>query len=310
MATVPGRVAWLARISFLPLALQIAASLLPAQTLQITSPVDGAVVRPGQAVAVSVSASGASFQRMVVIGWNPIGLSQILAAPPWQFLVQIPSDISLRRYALTANGVITPGNTVYSAPISIDVERSDTPESVKVQPSTLLGLSVGDTGCLIVQATYADGTTPDISQATQIVYASDTSAVATVNNIGMVTAVAPGSAKITITYGGISVRVPVTVPQPMAVVPTAVMLNPSQREQFYAQLAMPDGTDPTVTWSIHPALGTIDGTGLYTAPSSVDSKTRVVVTATLVTDPTKSASAQVTLVPSKDRPRNEPSRLP
>jgi hypothetical protein len=120
---------------------------------------------------------------------------------------------------------------------------------------------------------------------------------------GFVTAVGPGTANITITNASVSTTVPVTVPQPVRVLPTAVTLNPSKTRQFHVQLAMPYGTDPTVTWSLHPALGSIDGTGLYTAPSSVDSATRVVVTATSVADPTKSGSAEVQLLPPEKEKR-------
>jgi hypothetical protein len=42
---------------------------------------------------------------------------------------------------------------------------------------------------------------------------------------------------------------------------------------------------------------------LYTAPSSVDSATRVVVTATSVADPTKSGSAEVQLLPPEKEKR-------
>jgi hypothetical protein len=60
---------------------------------------------------------------------------------------------------------------------------------------------------------------------------------------------------------------------------------------------MPPDVDPTVTWSISPQLGSIDQTGLYSAPSSVASWQGVTVTATSVADPTKSASAQVWVFP-------------
>jgi hypothetical protein len=60
---------------------------------------------------------------------------------------------------------------------------------------------------------------------------------------------------------------------------------------------MPPDVDTSVTWSPSPPLGSIDGTGLYTPPASVGSIQSVIVTATSVADPTKSASAQVWVFP-------------
>jgi hypothetical protein len=84
-------------------------------------------------------------------------------------------------------------------------------------------------------------------------------------------------------------------PQPVTVVPGPVSLYTSDTQQFVAHL--PGSGDPTVTWSISPALGSIDSNGLYTAPSSVDSWQGVTVTATSVADPTKSGTAQIWVFP-------------
>ena len=53
-----------------------------------------------------------------------------------------------------------------------------------------------------------------------------------------------------------------------------------------------------VRWSLSPQVGTVDSNGLYTAPQSISTAQDVILTATSVTDPTKSASATVTLNPS------------
>ena len=64
-----------------------------------------------------------------------------------------------------------------------------------------------------------------------------------------------------------------------------------------ASLAINPNLDQSVKWSIYPALGGIDDTGLYTAPSSVAARQSVTVTATSVADPTKSGSAKVWILP-------------
>ncbi|MGB0065347.1 MAG: DUF2341 domain-containing protein, partial [Terracidiphilus sp.] len=91
----------------------------------------------------------------------------------------------------------------------------------------------------------------------------------------------------------------VTLMPPISVVvsPSSVTLNENQTQQFTAMTA--NSSNPAVIWSISPAgLGTIDQTGAYNAPSSITTQQTVVVTATSVTDPTKSASAMITLSPS------------
>ena len=284
---------------WLPLFLCVVAiGHLRAQTVQITSPASGTVVIPGQQVAVTVADSPAgSFQDVLLLGQEPLGMSQPLSAPPYQFSFQIPSTIRPGSYNLTAVGVITPGQLVDSAPISLAVERPDTPTTLTSAPSTL-SLPLGRTGYLHITGTYADNTTADLSRSTLTTYASDNTSVATVDTYGRVTSVGPGSANINITNAGVSISVPVTVPSPMTILPASMSLYSSQSQQFYAQLTLPPGfIDNSVTWSVSPALGSVDSTGLYTPPSSVDSMQSVTLTATSNAISSLAASATITLYP-------------
>jgi hypothetical protein len=292
-----------ARLAAIPVPILMVCTLTTAlraqPSLRITSPADGTVVRAGQTLTVTVVASGARFQQVIIISQDPIGFSRPLMAPPYEFPIEIPADISPRRYWLTADGATAPGEGVRSDSISIVVERPDPPARLSAEPS-LLEMRVNDPGFLRVIATYADGSTADVSQSATTVYSSDSADIVKVTNDGRVTAVGPGSAKITIRNRGAAVVVPVTVPQPVSIVPTSSSLYPSQTEQFYARVAISPSvsTNTSVTWSINPPLGSISNTGLYTPPSSVDSVRSVTVTATSVADNTKSASAQVWLFPA------------
>ena len=81
---------------------------------------------------------------------------------------------------------------------------------------------------------------------------------------------------------------PVTV----SLTPSTASLTPSQLQQFTATVS---GTaNQTVNWSLTPAIGTLSTTGLYSAPAVATAQT-VTVTAKSVADPTKSASALVSL---------------
>jgi RHS repeat-associated protein len=78
--------------------------------------------------------------------------------------------------------------------------------------------------------------------------------------------------------------------------PTSAILPSGQSQQFTATVI--DTNNQNVTWAISPTgAGTINSSGLYTAPASVISLQTVTVTATSQADATKSASAAVTLTP-------------
>ena len=96
-----------------------------------------------------------------------------------------------------------------------------------------------------------------------------------------------------------SVSITVTSGPPQTTVtvsPSSATVAPSATQQFVATVT--GNTNTSVTWSVdgvaggNSATGTIDATGLYTAPSTTGSHT---VTATSVADSTKSASAAVTV---------------
>jgi hypothetical protein len=92
--------------------------------LQITSPADGTIVNPGNTVGVSVSSpNGTAFSAVGVVGTRPIVGSSVAASLPAQFTLTIPSELTLRKYAITAMGITNAGDSLESDPIGIDVER-------------------------------------------------------------------------------------------------------------------------------------------------------------------------------------------
>jgi len=83
----------------------------------------------------------------------------------------------------------------------------------------------------------------------------------------------------------------------VAITPTSASLSSAQSLQLSATVA--GATNSNVTWTMSPQLGSLSSSGLYTAPSTISTAQTIVVTATSVADPTKSASATITLVPAK-----------
>jgi len=84
--------------------------------------------------------------------------------------------------------------------------------------------------------------------------------------------------------------------QPIALTlgPSSVSVGAGASAAFDA--AVTGASNPAVSWSLNPALGTIMN-GIYTAPANVSSQQTVTVTAASVMDPTKTASASISLTP-------------
>lgn len=91
-----------------------------------------------------------------------------------------------------------------------------------------------------------------------------------------------------------SVDIYLLPPVAVTLSPSAITLQPWQTEQFTSNVS--NSSNSTVIWSLDPAVGTISN-GIYTAPQRLRQLQSVTVTATSVTDPTKSATATITLVP-------------
>lgn len=85
-----------------------------------------------------------------------------------------------------------------------------------------------------------------------------------------------------------SVSTPIVPPVSVTISPASATVNINATEQFTATVT--NSTNTSVTWTA--SAGTIDATGLFTAPSTPGS---ITVTATSVADPTRSASATVTV---------------
>jgi uncharacterized protein (DUF1800 family) len=107
---------------------------------------------------------------------------------------------------------------------------------------------------------------------------------------------APGAAGSTPTLS-VQVQTPDTVQ--IKITPTTAALRPAGTQQFSVTLT--GTTNTTVSWSVNgtaggsAALGTVSGSGLYTAPAVLPSPNPVSVTATSAADSRSTASAAVTL---------------
>src|ERR1700722_2228261 len=85
----------------------------------------------------------------------------------------------------------------------------------------------------------------------------------------------------------------------VSVTPASASVPVSGTKKFTASVV--NTSDPTVTWQVNgttggePTHGTIDATGLYTAPLLIPSPATVTITAVLQVEPTKIATAQAVI---------------
>jgi len=181
-------------------------------TLKITAPADGAVVDPAKEFTVEVEAEPAvAFQTVAVIGENPIGLSDVLTAPPYRFTMKTKPDCDSGVYRLTAIGRTRSGEQVYSKRVSIDLERSDDPTKLKAELSSVSFGEVGEECLLVITGVYGDGSLVSVSRSTRTKYSSSDPSVVVVEG-DMAKAVGPGFADITVKHGPLNLVIPVGVP--------------------------------------------------------------------------------------------------
>jgi Abnormal spindle-like microcephaly-assoc'd, ASPM-SPD-2-Hydin/Bacterial Ig-like domain (group 2)/Dockerin type I domain len=188
--------------------------------LAISSPASNAVINPGQTMTVNVtSPANVTFVSVGVVAERPIGISTTLATGvPAQFTLDVPADIACRRYIVTADGTTAAGQEI-STSVTIDVERSDMPTSIRAAHPSIGFEAPGASVPIRILGAFTNGKVLDVTRSTNVVYESSDPTVATVSASGEVTALAAGDAVITVTYGprvqNIIVTIPVNVPAPI-----------------------------------------------------------------------------------------------
>jgi hypothetical protein len=189
-----------------------------AASLRISHPADGAVVKPGENVPVTVTSSGmATFKTVGILG--ELGVVGVETSTPAQLLLNVPADTACRKYGFSAMGITTSGKEIDSTPIQIDVERSDLPTSLATDLPTLIFEKPGEYLGVQLFAKFSDGTVLDVNESSLVKFFSSNGNVATVKDYGTITAVKPGKADVTAIYTlgtqNVKLVIPVVVPVPI-----------------------------------------------------------------------------------------------
>ena len=181
--------------------------------VQITAPVSGTIVKPGQSFSVTVtSPNSTAFTTVMVVAPDPFGFSTLQTGVPTRVSFTVPAEIACQSYAFTAVGRTASGRNVESVPILIDVERPDLPTLVSTPTSEIMMSAPGETAPLILLAKFADGIVLDVTHSSKVAYSSTNTKVATIDVNGIVTAVSPGRVFVKAAYTVAGKRIPTAIP--------------------------------------------------------------------------------------------------
>ena len=164
------------------------------------------MVHPGETVVIAVMADP-SVSNVAIIGQDPLGFSQRTNGQSSQFLLTIPSNTTIGAYDVSATGTGSDGSLVASPPISLQVDTPESRFNMQTEPSVLRFDAPGEAMPLHVIGKFANGSKMDMTHSTQMSYSSQNPRIATVDDQGIVTAVAPGSTRIVINNGTYSYMV-------------------------------------------------------------------------------------------------------
>ncbi|MBS1858168.1 MAG: hypothetical protein JST11_22545 [Acidobacteria bacterium] len=289
----------------LPLAVCLSASSLSAQVLVTLSTSSNSLSSGQNAVLTAVCTApsgntGVKWSMSPQVGDLGVGNNLSGTSITTTNNYAAPATITQRQtVTITATSNQDPNKSA-----SVTIQLS--PAAITVSPATVSLNSAGSqqftaTGGGV--ATYQWSISPAVGAIDQTgLY----SAPPTISASQTVTVTATSTADSTVS-GTARITLTPTATVAITISPATASLIAGQSQQFSATVTNASST--AVIWSLSPATGSIDQTGLYTAPLSVATTTTVKVTATAAADTTKSATATVTLNTVVDVGSGAPSNL-
>jgi len=219
-----------------------------AAVARVTVTPDSVVLQPGQAIELDATAFDADGHPLTgrAVAWTTSDSAVAGVSPGGGVTAGAPG---VARITATVEGVSGAATVFVFAPPPTGVARVEvTPDSVVLQP--------GQAGDFDATAYDAEG---HVLTGREIAWTISDSTVATIGGGGAVTAVSPGTARITATVDGINgfARVIVAAPPPaavarVAVTPDSVVLQPGQAVDLDATASDAEGhvlTGRTVAWT-------------------------------------------------------------
>lgn len=151
--------------------------------VEISKPVDGAVVESGDSITVVVEPVS-PFQAQSVLLMSEFKMHED-TAPPFEFVLEIPADFIGRSNvsALGKNGV---GDFADAGTIEIVVESPAELTGVSISSRDIFLNGLNDRRQIRVYGQYSDGNERDITGSRAVSFVSSNSSIVTVSDSGMV----------------------------------------------------------------------------------------------------------------------------
>ena len=162
-------------------------------------------------------------------------------------------------------------------------------------------IEVGKNQRVRVTGTLSNGQTKDLTNG--VLWSSSDPSVATISNVGLVTALTPGMVTITAVTGEMMSTAKLTIPTPtleaLKITPSTNSVVAGRTQQFVAEGSFSNGTTKILTsdaaWnSSEPAVAAIDANGLATAVAKGLKQPRVVLVTAVYEKISKSVELTVT----------------
>ncbi len=238
----------------------------------------------------SLSLSSGGVQQLLATATFTDGSSQNVTSSV-HYMTSNPSVVTV-----DANGNLTAVGTG-SATVTATLNAVSTVLNVTITPATLtsiaitptnLSLAAGMTQQFTATGTFSDGSTQDLTSS--VTWASSDPHVATISSTGQAVVAQAGNTTLTASSGSISGSLALTttnaVPTSIAVSPASVTLAAGQTQQFAATATMSDGSQQTVTASVHwsvsaPSLATVSNSSGSNGLLTTNAAGNLNVTATL-----------------------------
>ncbi|MGY4025405.1 beta strand repeat-containing protein [Aeromonas rivuli] len=239
------------------------ATLNPNGLVITTSPLTLAAGLTGQLAATGSYSDGSSQNVTTSVNWSSSNTAVATVSPSGLVTAVAPGTATITG---TLNGETATLPVTVTSAVLIN-------SGLDLTTGALLNtLPAGTTTQLTVTATFTDGTSSNVTTSAALV--SDSTGVATVSPSGLITAVAPGTAGITASYGGqskvLTITVTPTVLTGIQITPPIISLVETLTQPLVAIGLFDNGTtsDITdlVTWTVTPVNAAVVGAdGLLTA---------------------------------------------
>lgn len=196
----------------------------------LTSPASGTTLQPGQTFTVTATPiNGADIRALLfIVGGDTTTIgSALVKQSPFSATFTVPSDyvggVTITVFARDAAGNLSQVTGNFSS------KTTATVQGLTVEPTSVNFSNKGSNQQLQVTGHFSDNVDREVSApSTGTTYKSDTPATATVSADGLITAVANGTATITVTNNGQSAQATVTV---QFAVPQVAFVSPSRASQ-------------------------------------------------------------------------------